>query len=49
MHKEILDKIEVRQGDITKLDVDAIVNASKSAVGSAAAPPERPGSPEATT
>jgi len=28
MHKEILDKIEVRQGDITQLEVDAIVNAA---------------------
>jgi O-acetyl-ADP-ribose deacetylase (regulator of RNase III) len=28
MDKEILDKLEIRQGDITKLDVDAIVNAA---------------------
>lgn len=28
MKKEIFDKIEVRQGDITQLDVDAIVNAA---------------------
>ena len=28
MKKEILDKIEIRQGDITRLDVDAIVNAA---------------------
>ena len=28
MEKEILDKIEVQQGDITQLDVDAIVNAA---------------------
>ena len=28
MDKEILDKIEIRQGDITALDVDAIVNAA---------------------
>jgi O-acetyl-ADP-ribose deacetylase (regulator of RNase III) len=28
MEKEILDKIEIRQGDITRLDVDAIVNAA---------------------
>ncbi len=34
MNKEILDKIEVRQGDITKLDVDAYVNAAnKSLLG----------------
>ena len=28
MEKEILDKIEIQQGDITQLDVDAIVNAA---------------------
>jgi O-acetyl-ADP-ribose deacetylase (regulator of RNase III) len=28
MGKEIFDKIEIMQGDITKLDVDAIVNAA---------------------
>ena len=28
MKKEILEKIEIRQGDITRLDVDAIVNAA---------------------
>ena len=28
MDKDILAKIEIRQGDITKLDVDAIVNAA---------------------
>lgn len=28
MDKEIFDKIEIMQGDITKLDVDAIVNAA---------------------
>ena len=32
MDKEILDKLEVRQGDITKLDVDAIVNAANSSL-----------------
>ena len=32
MGKEILDKIEVRQGDITKLTVDAIVNAANSSL-----------------
>ncbi|MGD2097407.1 MAG: O-acetyl-ADP-ribose deacetylase [Desulfobacterales bacterium] len=28
MKKEILDKIEIRQGDITRLEVDTIVNAA---------------------
>lgn len=32
MNKEILDKIEVRQGDITQLDVDAIVNAANTSL-----------------
>jgi O-acetyl-ADP-ribose deacetylase (regulator of RNase III) len=32
MDKEILDKIEVRQGDITQLDVDAIVNAANTSL-----------------
>ena len=32
MKKEILDKIEVRQGDITTLDVDAIVNAANTSL-----------------
>jgi O-acetyl-ADP-ribose deacetylase (regulator of RNase III) len=32
MKKEILDKIEIRQGDITQLDVDAIVNAANSSL-----------------
>jgi O-acetyl-ADP-ribose deacetylase len=32
MQKEIIDKIEVRQGDITTLDVDAIVNAANTSL-----------------
>jgi O-acetyl-ADP-ribose deacetylase len=32
MNKEILSKIEVRQGDITQLDVDAIVNAANTSL-----------------
>jgi len=32
MQKEVLDKIEIRQGDITKLAVDAIVNAANSSL-----------------
>jgi O-acetyl-ADP-ribose deacetylase (regulator of RNase III) len=32
MKREILDKIELRQGDITRLDVDAIVNAANSSL-----------------
>ena len=28
MDKQILEKIEIQQGDITQLDVDAIVNAA---------------------
>jgi O-acetyl-ADP-ribose deacetylase (regulator of RNase III) len=32
MHKEILDKIEARQGDITKIEVDAIVNAANTSL-----------------
>ena len=32
MEKEILDKIEIRQGDITKLAVDAIVNAANTSL-----------------
>ena len=32
MGKEVLDKIEIRQGDITKLAVDAIVNAANSSL-----------------
>ena len=32
MKKEILDKIDIRQGDITKLEVDAIVNAANSSL-----------------
>jgi len=32
MKKEILDRIEVRQGDITKMEVDAIVNAANTSL-----------------
>ncbi|GBC64094.1 O-acetyl-ADP-ribose deacetylase [Desulfonema ishimotonii] len=32
MKKEILDRMEVRQGDITRLDADAIVNAANSSL-----------------
>jgi O-acetyl-ADP-ribose deacetylase (regulator of RNase III) len=32
MDKEILDKLEVKQGDITKLEVDAIVNAANTSL-----------------
>ena len=32
MAKEILDKIEIQQGDITRLDVDAIVNAANTSL-----------------
>ncbi len=32
MEKEILDKIEIRQGDITQLGVDAIVNAANTSL-----------------
>jgi O-acetyl-ADP-ribose deacetylase (regulator of RNase III) len=32
MDKKILDKLEIRQGDITKLAVDAIVNAANSSL-----------------
>ena len=32
MEKEILDKLEIRQGDITKLAVDAIVNAANASL-----------------
>ena len=32
MDKQILDKLEVMQGDITKLDVDAIVNAANTSL-----------------
>jgi O-acetyl-ADP-ribose deacetylase (regulator of RNase III) len=32
MKKEILAKIEIRQGDITKLEVDAIVNAANTSL-----------------
>ena len=32
MNKEILDKIEIAQGDITRLEVDAIVNAANTSL-----------------
>ncbi len=32
MEKETLDRIEIKQGDITKLEVDAIVNAANSSL-----------------
>ena len=32
MNKEIIEKIEITQGDITKLDVDAIVNAANTSL-----------------
>ena len=32
MKKEILDRMEIRQGDITTLDVDAIVNAANNSL-----------------
>ena len=32
MEKQILDKLEIKQGDITKLKVDAIVNAANSSL-----------------
>jgi O-acetyl-ADP-ribose deacetylase (regulator of RNase III) len=32
MEKAILDRIEIRQGDLTKLEVDAIVNAANSSL-----------------
>ncbi len=32
MEKETLDRMEIRQGDITKLEVDAIVNAANSSL-----------------
>ena len=32
MKKEILERIEVRQGDITKMEVDAIVNAANTSL-----------------
>jgi O-acetyl-ADP-ribose deacetylase (regulator of RNase III) len=32
MNKEILNKMEVRQGDITKMEVDAIVNAANTSL-----------------
>ena len=32
MNKEILDKIKIQQGDITRLNVDAIVNAANTSL-----------------
>jgi O-acetyl-ADP-ribose deacetylase (regulator of RNase III) len=32
MKREVLDKLEVRQGDITRLEVDAIVNAANTSL-----------------
>lgn len=32
MEKEIIDKLEIKQGDITKLEVDAIVNAANTSL-----------------
>lgn len=32
MEKDILDRIEIRQGDITRLEVDAIVNAANTSL-----------------